>query len=200
MPLTHEEKLSRDRQRYRETLESSRARGRAFYAANRCKILESQRRRRLTYTREDLDRMAAYQRQWRDTNRDKLKASRRACYARDPDKEKEKQRKRYLRYREKRLREMKESRDARLAKEARQKNQLYVPKAFKGVKPYKARYERRKPSETVVVAEKHEEKREAKREEKGEEKVTQEDNELFTTSLHELITDLFPSILQVFEC
>ena len=144
MSATHAQKLQRDRQRYRDNLESCRARGRAFYATNRSSILATQRRRRLTYTRDDLDRLAVYQREWRKTNREQLKAGRRACYARDPEKEKVKQRTRYLRYREKRLKRMKQQRDSRLVTEALRNNCEYTPKEAKPLKAYKPRTHLRK--------------------------------------------------------
>ena len=209
--MTYAEKLERDRQRYRDNLESGRARGRAFYVANREIILQTQRRRRLAFTQEQRDRLALYQREWRKTNRKQLKASRRACYARDPEKEKVKQRSRYLRYREKRLKRMKQQRDARLAKEALLDNREYRPKAARPVRVYKPRTHLRMPLQenkpekmglaAYVARPAHRPYKERPRalppsvpQEKGEVEKTK-----YCTSLFELVSDLFPSIIEAFD-
>ena len=147
MSMTHAEKLERDRQRYKDNIEEARARSREAYVVNREVILQAQRSRRAAFSQEKRDHYALYQREWRKKNREHLKATRRANYARDPQKEKIKQRRRYLRYREKRLKQMKEQRDARLSREAQEANRAYHPKATKPSKAYKPRTYLRLPAQ-----------------------------------------------------
>ena len=212
MSRTHAEKLERDRQRYRDNLEEGRARGRAFYVANREIILQTQRRRRLAFTQEQRDHYALYQREWRKKHREQLKASRRACYARDPQKEKIKQRRRYLRYREKRLKRMKQQRDARLSKEALLDNREYRPKAAQPVRAYKPRTHLRMPVQEIKpekmglapyvprpACRPYREKPRVTPPALPQENGGEAEKTKYCTSLFELVYDLFPSIIEAFD-
>ena len=218
--MTHEEKLERDRQRYRDHVDEARARARESYVIHRETILEAQRSRRAAYPQQKRDQYALYQREWRKKNREHLKATRRARYALDPQKEKIKQRRRYLRYRETRLKRMKEQRDVRLMREAHEANREYIPKAVKPSRVYKPRTVIRMPiQETKTALREPYMPRPARRsltyrerprvnphpppvaplgtheEGKMEEEKTKRQ---YCTSLSELAFDLFPSIIEVF--
>ena len=141
--------------------EAKRAHWRNQYAKYHDKKLEWIRENRKHKTREQLDREAAYQRQWRLRNKDYVKMRRLEAYHKDPEKVRIRRRERYWRNRTNILKQAKAKRSQT------KQQQLSDPQ-----QPKMTRYMRIAPRPPP--------------------------REPPTTSMLELIQDLFPDILQVF--
>ena len=116
-----------------EEEEFKRAFWRNQYAKYRTKKLEWIRENRKRKTREQLDREAAYQRQWRARNKEYIKMRRKAAYCEDPKKVRQRRRERYWRNRTTILQELKEKRKQQkaqlhrsCAKQQQQKMTRYI--------------------------------------------------------------------------
>ena len=140
--------------------EAKRAFWRDQYAKYRDKKLGWIKEKRKRKTREQLDREAAYQRQWRARNVEHLKKRRKAYYDKDPEKVRESRRRRYHRDRAVILERMKEKRLEKLKRTTTPLTR-YVRIA---PRPPPGPIQREPP----------------------------------TTTLFELVQDLFPNIIQVF--